>query len=249
MFPFCHGGFALSPLFTVIRDLRNREGWMRRRGFLTGTAILGVVGPAYADSLPVPPGNRIAFKVFRNGAAVGEHDVTFTQSGDSLTAVTNFAFIVTLAGIPVYHYTLTATEIWSAGVFQSLATQVNNNGTMLEVHAKKTAAGYDVTDINHNDPSQSYPEYTAPPDTMPLSYWNKAMLNGPVLNLDTAHSYPVIKSSPGWNSLPTANGANIVAQRFDLTGKLHLSCWYDQYNQWAGLQFSLHGNWNYEKII
>jgi hypothetical protein len=221
---------------------------MQRRRFLTGVAVLGMASPALADALPIPPGNRIAFKVFRNGAAVGEHDVSFTQSGDSLTAVTNFDFIVTLAGIPVYHYTLTATEIWSAGVFQSLATQVNNNGTMLEVHAHKTAAGYDVTDINHNNPAASYPEYTAPPDTMPLSYWNKAMLNGTVLNLDTAHSYPVIKSSPGWNSLPTANGGNIVAQRFDLTGKLRLSCWYDQFNQWAGLQFSLHGNWNYEKI-
>lgn len=222
---------------------------MERRLFIAGAAALGLARPAFADALPVPPGGRVAFKVFRNGAEVGTHDVTFSSDGDSLTGITNFNFIVTIASIPVYRYTLTATEIWSGGVFQSLASKVNNNGTMLEVHAHKTAGGYDVTDINHNDPSKSYPEYTAPPDTLPLSYWNKAMLNGTVLNLDTAHSYPVIKTSPGWNSLPTASGANLVAQRFDLTGKLRLSVWYDQMNQWSGLQFSLHGNWNYEKIV
>jgi hypothetical protein len=212
-------------------------------------AALCPARPAIADGLPVPPGGRIAFKVFRTGSEVGEHEVTFSGNGGNLTGTTNFNFIVAIASVPVYRYTLTATEIWSGGVFQSLATQVNNNGTMLEVHAHKTAAGYDVTDINHNDPSESYPEYTAPPDTLPLSYWNKAMLDGTVLNLDTAHSYPVIKNSPGWNSLPAANGANIVAQRFDLTGKLRLSVWYDQANQWSGLQFVLHGNWNYEKIV
>jgi len=199
--------------------------------------------------LQVPPGNRIAFKVFRNNTAVGEHDVTFQQAGGTLTAATNFAFIVTLAGIPIYHYALAATEIWQDGVFQSLASQVNNNGTHLEVHAHKTAAGYDVVDINHDNPSASYPEYTAPPDTTPLNYWNKGMLNGTVLNMDTAHSYPPIVNSPGWNSLPTANGANIVAQRFDVTGKLHLSVWYDEFNQWAGLQFNLKGAWNYEKYV
>jgi len=221
---------------------------MQRRRFLVSTGAVAMAGPVLAEALPVPPGNRIAFKVFRNGAAVGEHVMTFRQTDDGLAVDTNFEFIVTLASIPVYRYTLTATELWSGGVFQSVASKVNNNGTMLEVHAKKTAAGYDVVDINHNDPSQSYPEYTAPPDTMPLTYWNKAMLNGSVLNIDTAHSYEVIVNSPGWNKLPTASGGSLVAQRFDVTGKLHLSVWYDQAGQWSGLQFSLRGNWNYEKI-
>ena len=130
---------------------------MDRRFFIAAAGALGLARPAFADALPVPPGGRVAFKVFRNGTEVGEHEVTFSGGGENLTATTNFDFVVTIASIPVYRYTLTATEIWSAGVFQSLATQVNNNGTMLEVHARKTASGYDVTDINQNDPSESYP--------------------------------------------------------------------------------------------
>jgi hypothetical protein len=197
----------------------------------------------------VPPSGRIAFQVFRNGAAVGTHEVSFAQDGDDLTVVTNLAFVVTIAGITMYRYSLTATESWSGGVFERLESNVNNDGTRLEVRAQKTEAGYHVVDINHSNPAKSYPEYTAPPNTLPLTYWNKAMLNGTVLNVDTAHSYPPIVSSPGWNRLVTANGGSLVAQRFDVTGKLRLSVWYDQMGQWAGLQFNLRGAWNYEKII
>ncbi len=222
---------------------------MDRRQFLVCTGAAALAGPALAESLPVPPSGRIAFRVLRNGAAVGTHEVTFAQDGDALEAVTNMAFIVTIAGITVYRYSLTATENWSGGVFQRLESKVNNDGTRLEVQAHKTASGYDVVDINHSSPAKRYPEYTAPPDTLPLTYWNKAMLNGTVLNIDTAHSYPTIVSSPGWNRLVTANGGSLVAQRFDVTGKLHLSVWYDQMGQWSGLQFNLRGAWNYEKII
>jgi Family of unknown function (DUF6134) len=222
---------------------------MDRRQFLANAGSVVLAGPALAGTLPVPSSARIAFKVFRNGTAVGTHELVFRQDGDDLTVLTNFAFVVTIAMIPAYRYSLAATEKWSGGVFQSVESKVNNNGTRLEVRAHKTASGYDVVDINHKNPAKSYPEYTAPPNTLPLTYWNKAMLNGTILNIDTAHSYPPIVSSPGWNKLVTANGGSLVAQRFDVTGKLRLSVWYDQMAQWSGLQFTLRGNWNYEKIV
>ena len=170
---------------------------MDRRQFLANAGALVLAGPALAGTLPVPPSERIAFKVFRNGTAVGTHELVFTQDGDNLTVLTNMAFVVTIAGIPIYHYHLVATEKWSGGVFRSVESKVNNNGTRLEVQAHQTASGYEVVDINHHNPAKSYPEYTAPPNTVPLTYWNKAMLNGTILNVDTAHSYPPIVSTPG----------------------------------------------------
>jgi len=226
---------------------------MQRRGFLACAGATAIAGPVLADTstvgLPVPPGNQIAFKVFRNGSEVGEHHMSFTQNGDELDIATNFTFVVTIAGIAVYRYALLAVEKWSGGVFQAANSTVNNNGDHIEVHAHKIPSGYDVVGINHTTPAKSYPEYTAPPNTMPLTYWNAAMLDGTVLNLATAHSYPPIVHSPGWDNLPDASGGTILAQRFDVTGKLRLSVWYDQMKQWAGLQFSLKGDWNYEKIV
>ena len=214
---------------------------------------MAMTGPVFAEALPVPPGGQMAFQVLRNGTPIGEHHLRFTRSGDELVVDINIALLVTFAGITVFRYGATVTERWSGGVFQSLESQVNDNGTQLEVHAHKTAAGYDVVGVNHTYPAKSYPEYTAPPDSMPLTYWNKAMLNGTIINVQTAHCYPAIVNSAGWSKLPTAGtGAGngfIVAQRFDVTGKLHLSVWYDQFALWSGLAFHLGGDESYEKII
>lgn len=221
---------------------------MHRRSFLAGAGGALLAGSALGDALPVPPSEAIGFKVLRNGTPIGEHHLTFTQTGNELAVEIAVALDVYIAGIRFFHYTLAATERWSGGVFQSLDSKINNNGTQLEVHAHKIATGYDVIGINHTHPEKSYPEYTTPPNTMPLTYWNKAMLNGTILNIQTAHSYPAIVSSPGWNKLPTANGGFIIAQRYDVTGKLHLTVWYDQSNQWSGLQFQINGTESYEKI-
>jgi hypothetical protein len=212
---------------------------MDRRSFLLNAA-------AYA--LPVPAGNAMAFKVLRNGTPIGEHHLHFTPSGDGLTVDINVDLLVTLAMIPIFRYKLQARETWAGGVFQSLRSSVNDDGTQLEVHADKTQDGYTVAGINHSNPAKSYPQYTAPPDTMPLTYWNKKLIYGNILNIQTAHSYRVNVASPGWNKLPTADGGSIVAQRFDLTGKLRLSVWYDQYNSWSGLEFHVNGDETYQKI-
>ncbi len=213
---------------------------MDRRRFLLSAA---------AFALPIPASNAMAFKVLRNGTPIGEHHLSFTQNGDDLAVDINVALLVKFAGITVFRYQLNATEKWQAGKFSSLHSVVNDNGTPLEVEAHQVPGGYLVTDINHSNPSKSWPQYTAPPDTLPLTYWNKAMLNGNILNIQTAHSYRVTVNSPGWNRLPTANGGTIVAQRFDVTGKLRLSVWYDQTNTWAGLAFSVNGNETYQKIV
>ncbi|HQT64543.1 MAG: hypothetical protein B7Z75_03130 [Acidocella sp. 20-57-95] len=212
---------------------------MDRRRFLLSAA---------AFALPIPANNSLAFKVLRNGAPIGEHHLNFTQTGDDLAVDINIGLVVTIASIPVFRYSLKAVEKWSGGVFQSLHSMINDNGTNLEVQAAKSADGYTVTGINHTDPDKSYPTYTAPPNTMPLTYWNKNMLNGTILNIQTAHSYPAIVNSPGWNKLPTAEGGFIVAQRFDVTGKLHLSVWYDQNETWSGLEFHVNGDESYQKI-
>jgi hypothetical protein len=219
---------------------------MDRRRFLVAagaTAAAVPMGTAPASAvLALPPGNQIGFKVLRNGNIIGEHHLAFTQLGNDLTVAISAVLAVKLAGITVFSYSLAATERWSDGVFQSVDSKVNDNGTKLEVHAKKNATGYDIV-------GTEVPHYVGPRNTLPLTYWNRAFLTGTILNIQTAHSYPAIVTSPGWNKLPTAAGGTITAQRFDVTGKLHLSVWYDQYDQWSGLEFHVNGDETYQKIV
>ncbi len=222
-----------------MQQMRQR---LERRGFLAGAAALAAVRPAAAAPLPVPPGGEMRFKVLRNGSPIGEHHLKFTQTGDDLQVDINADLLVTLAGIPVFHYRANAVERWSGGQFTQLDSQVNHNGTQLSVHASQIPGGFAVQSTKAGD----Y-QYTGNPPLLPLTYWNKAMLQAMILNVETGRHYPATVNSPGWNKLPTVEGGFIVAQRFDVTGKLHLSVWYDQYSQWSGLEFHVDGDETFQK--
>jgi hypothetical protein len=223
---------------------------MDRRHFILGAGAVAVAAPALA--LPVPPGNKIAFKILRNGTAVGEHHIDFSPSGDDLTVNINAGILVKIFGITAGSYNLKASERWSGGVFQSLDSQVIFNGDLMQVHAEKVAGGYAVEGTNQNNPSKNMARYIAPPNTLPLTYWNKAMLSGSILNPQTAHTYLAVSqltvTPNGWNQLPTADGGTLVAQRFDVTGKLIISVWYDVNGAWSGLEFHKSGDFTYQKF-
>src|SRR5271168_3992821 len=110
---------------------------MDRRRLLLSAGAVAMAGPVAAAPLPVPPAGRIAFKVLRNGTPIGEHHLAFSQGGDALSVAIHAAFLVRIAGIPVFRYVAAATEIWSGGVFQSLESRVNDNGNKLQVHAHR----------------------------------------------------------------------------------------------------------------
>jgi hypothetical protein len=218
---------------------------MERRRFLLGAgAAMAAGGTAVADTLSLPPSGKISFQVLRNGKPIGEHNINFTRNGGDVTAEINADLVVTIAGIPVFHYQGHALERWSNGVFTSLDSQVNHNGTQVEVHAQRVDGGYAIQSTKSGDYT-----YTGPKQLLPLTYWNRGILDAMLLNVETGRNYPAIANSPGWNKLPTVNGGFIIAQRFDLTGKLHLSIWYDQNNQWSGMEFHISGDETYQKIL
>lgn len=223
--------------------MRLWESKIERRGFMAGLAGLAAAGPA-AAALPasVPPGGEMRFKVLRNNAPIGEHHMVFTRRGDDLNVAINADFLVRVAGIPVFRYQAAATESWSGGAFTGLESKVNHNGKLFSVRASRTTGGYAVQSTK----TGNY-QYTGVPSLLPLTYWNKQLLTAMLLNVETGQHYPAISHSPGWNHVPTAEGGTILAQRFDLTGRLHLSLWYDQQDQWASMAFHINGEERYLK--
>jgi hypothetical protein len=221
---------------------------MHRRELVLGAATCalgGIAGgalPAKAALPPLPAAGELSFNVLHSGSKVGEHHLKFTQTGDDLRVDINAGGVARIAGIVVFRYACTATEDWAGGAFSGLDSQVNDDGTPREVHATQIAGGFAVQSTR----AGNY-EYTGTPAMLPLTYWNKAMLNAMILNIETGMHYPAIVATPGWNYLPTADGGRILAQRFDVSGKLHLSVWYDQQGQWSGLQFNHAGVISYQK--
>jgi Family of unknown function (DUF6134) len=221
---------------------------MQRRDLVLGAmgsaAGLILPGAARASGLPVPPSGEIGFRILHSGKPVGEQHLTFTQTGDLLRVDNRAALVVRLAGIPIFHYACIATEHWSGTDFCGVDSKVNHNGTLLEVHASPITGGFAIQSTKAGNYT-----YTGEPQMMPLTYWNKALLDAMILNIETGRHYPAIVNSPGWNYLATAEGGTLLAQRFDVTGKLHLSVWYDQYEQWAGLEFNIGGDVSFLKFV
>lgn len=215
---------------------------IERRGFLAGAVGFLAVPAARAASLPVPASNELRFKIFRNGTPIGEQQTKFTQEDGKLKVSTQADMAVKLAGITIFRYTANVVEYWLDDQFHQLNSRVNHNGDQLTVLANKIPQGFAIESTKAGD----Y-HYTGDQEMIPMTYWNKAMLKAMILNIETGHHYPAIVESPGWNWLPTVDGGKILAQRFDVTGKLHFSVWYGQDQTWDGLAFNVHGQEMFQK--
>lgn len=215
---------------------------MLRRDFLGKAAAFTALPSAASALLPIPASNQMHFKIFRNGSHIGEQFMKFTQDGNHLEVVSQADMLVRIAGIPIFHYSAEAVEHWSDGSFNQLTSNVNHNGTKLKVNATPISGGFAVESTKAGDYN-----YTGSPGMLPMTYWNKAMLDAMILNVETGHHYPATVNSPGWDWLPTAEGGRILAQRYDITGHLHFSIWYDQNSEWAGLAFNVDGQEMFQK--
>ena len=140
-----------------------------RRELLAAGVGLLVPGAALAARPP-----RLAFAVYRNGARVGEHAMTFSGDDDALTVSTDVNMTVKIGPVPVYRYRHTAVEKWAAGKWVSIDTTTNANG---KVHkASGRAMGGYVAISGPKGASRG------PADAVPLSHWNQASFGRPLFN-------------------------------------------------------------------
>ena len=86
---------------------------MKRRKFLLSGSLLSTA----AFGSPIPNGDNLHFRVFRNGSPIGDQYLNFSQSGANLTVRITGSLLVKMAMIPIFRYNLDATEYWENGVF------------------------------------------------------------------------------------------------------------------------------------
>jgi hypothetical protein len=197
----------------------------RRAVLLAGAAA---VMPPAPSALPVPLSDMLAFRLIRHGSEIGRHVVTFDRRGDTLTVHVAVEAHVTVLSIPFVHYTHRATETWRSGALVGLDADTDKNGRRGWVRAHESAEGLMV------EGSQAAC-YVAPPNAVATSYWNKRMLDGPMISLeDGVLLHPKVALEPP-DTIPLASGAVIPAEHYSLTGPFSAEVWYDRGGIWAGL--------------
>ena len=180
--------------------------------------ILGGVGLALAPGAALAVPSRLAFQVYRNGAKVGEHIMTFTGDDTARTISTNVAMTVKVGPVPVYKYKHTATEKWVAGKWASIDTTTNGNGKLTKASGR--AMGSYVQIIG---PAGSQ---RAPADAVPLSHWNQANFSRPLFNQQEG-------------KLLKVRCTQVAPGHWSIRGETEIDNFYDASGNWLALKGKL----------
>jgi hypothetical protein len=201
-----------------------------RRRLLGGLAVVPF-GPVRA-ALPVPAGDRLCFDIIRKGDKIGEHTLTFARTSDALTVAVGVDIVVGFGPIAFFRYKHRATVHWQSGEVVSVDAETNDDGTPRQMTARRDESGLVVQ-------GSRAPRYIAPPQSLPGTHWDKAMLNGPFINTEDGRLMSPKVTLVGMEKLDVTGGS-VEAQHYTMRGDANLDTFYDLTPSWVGLRFTAH---------
>jgi hypothetical protein len=201
-----------------------------RRALLLAGA--GLATRSAATASPVPPDSKLAFAMIRNGNDIGRHVVTFDRRGDTLTVRVAVDAKVTFLSIPLVRYTLRVVETWRDHTLVSLTGDTDKNGDHEWVNAQRTGEGLVVQ-------GSGTERYVAPESAIGVTYWNKRLLNGPMIGTEDGVLLRPKVTPPKPETIPLASGGAITADHYNLSGAFDADVWYDHADTWASLSFPI----------
>jgi hypothetical protein len=204
------------------------------------TALIAVPVSAYAG--PVPDGGRLAFKVLMDGTEIGRHVVEFDRKQDRLAVDIKINFIVKFLNIPVYRYNHYNREIWSVdGKLLALNSQTDDDGTVESAKIERQGDRLVVNGTRNKD--------DVPGMWLTSSYWRSDFIHQTRL-IDTRNGqiFKINVRPAGQFDVPVPDRV-VKATRYDVTGDLELSVWYDESGEWVKLTFDHMGrHFDYQRI-
>lgn len=189
-------------------------------------------GAAAADELAY--GSTHSFAAVRNGEQIGRHSLTFRRDGRQLMVSTSIELTVKFLGFTAYRYVHQAQEVWSGDVFQSLASETEDNGKKLSVRIRRAASHFEV---ERNVRAESL-RALLPLHLMPSSHWNVRQVRQTALvNTQDGTEARIQVSILGRETIATRN-ARIDATRYRYTGDIRMDQWFDDSGRWVKMSFA-----------
>jgi hypothetical protein len=203
-----------------------------RRAVLLGGAAAVTGAASVAAALPVPSGDSLAFRMVRHGSEIGTHALTFTHDGEILTVRIVVDALVTFATIPIARYSHRGVETWRGTTLVALTGDTSKHGSRQWVRAQRTDDGLEVL-------GSQTKRYISPEAAIPTSYWNKRMLDGPMISLEDGVLLSPKVADLRTESVRLASGQMIAADHYNLSGAFAVDLWYDQQRTWAGMAMTV----------
>lgn len=213
---------------------RNRQ-FRRPRLLIALITLAAAAGLAAVDPLraALPKMNDIAFQVYRDGAQLGHHKISFRRENQDLHVDIDIQLEVKLLFLTVFSYSHQNREVWRDGRLVAIDTATDDDGQSYWMRGRATEQGLAI--------EGSSGRFLAPADVIPTSYWNSDIVKETRL-LDTQHGRLIqVEIEPaGLESVPLA-GQPVETRRYSMTGDLTLDLWYTAQGEWAKTSFEARG--------
>lgn len=176
-------------------------------------------------------GNKLSFDVFRNGERVGRHDVSFTRKPNGKLRVnTRFELKITFLTFTVYDYLYQSTAIWRNGHLTALDADVIEDDRKTSVRATLGPDGMEVSGPNKQVRWHG--------KLYPTNHWNAGVLtSNEVLNTISGEVSRVTIENLGREKI-RAEGLPIEAVKYQYSGDLNPTVWYDNQGRWVKFRFN-----------
>ena len=204
-----------------------------RRALLVGGLCL--LGPARLLAQSNPPHRPLAFEVWRQGQKIGMHRVGFQGDDRDFTVAIDAELLVKIGPVPVFRYHHKASEVWRGGRFTQFESHTTSNGSEVHVTAVRGADGVTVN-------TSKGQVLHGPANARPLTHWNAAVLDGPVINPQNGQlPRERVVRTPG-ETVQLADGRKVTATRYAVAGDADFTDWYDADGVWTALSAKVGGS-------
>ena len=197
----------------------------RRMMLAAGFAASGLAN-ARAQSVR-PGGRRLMFEVWRNHRNIGHHSLVFQGGDRDFMVAIDAQMAVSLGPIALFRYHHQATETWRGGQFAGLRSQTVTNGNREQVAAVRTSSGVAVKTLTST--------HVLDAATLPLTHWNRRVLEGPMFNPETGAAMREKVSRLDGQVLRLAGARPVTATRYAMAGDADIIDWYDPAGVWIAL--------------
>jgi hypothetical protein len=191
------------------------------------------LGGAVAAEAPDPfslYGKEMAFDVFRDGKKVGQHTMLFSRSAVRDVSVTaRFELKITFLTIPFYEFLYRSSAVWRDGHLKTIKAVTDEDGNTSTVQAFTKGGGLSIK--GPKGPMQW------DGTLYPTNHWNIRVLSQKhVLNTLTGEISRVTIASEGRERI-RAEGAWVQATRYQYSGDIDTTVWYDDQGRWVKMRF------------
>jgi hypothetical protein len=211
----------------------NAPAVLNRRLLLAGGIALAGAAiwarPTSADTPGLPTGGVLTFDIYLGQSHLGRHSMTFNRDGGALAVESHVDMLFKLGPISLVRYSHHALESWTAGRFDHLETSTVTNGRKQAVRAHKAEGAVLI------EPAEGA-AYTADAGLLPLTHWNRQIMDAPLFNPQDGKLLRERATPKGVDKVALANGRQVTATRYSLTGDTQIDDWYDDAGVWTALR-------------